>query len=133
MESCLTLADLLALGDGGSLNLLGALGDEHGVDVGENTTLGDGDTAQKLVELLIVSHSQLDMARDDARLLVVAGSVTSELKNLSSEVLEDGGKVHGGTGSDTGSVAALLQEASDTSNGELKTSLGTAGGRFLGS
>ena len=102
------------------------------MDVGENTTLGDGDTAQQFVQLLVVSHGELDVTGHNARLLVVAGSVTSELKDLSSEVLEHRGKVHGGTSTHSGSVAALLEEAADTSDGELKTSLAAAGGRLLG-
>ena len=115
-----------------SLGLL-LFGEEDRVNVGENTTLGDGDTAQQLVQLLVVSHSELNVAGHNARLLVVAGSVTSELKDLSSEVLKHRGKVHGGTSTHSGSVATLLEEAADTSDGELKTSLGAAGCRFLGS
>jgi hypothetical protein len=122
---------LLALGGrgllgGGGLGLLG-LGDQHGVDVGENTTLGDGHTAEQLVELLVVAHGQLDVAGNDAGLLVVAGGVAGELEHLSGEVLEDGGEVHGGTGTDAGGVFALLQVAADTADGELQTSLGGLG------
>ena len=98
------------------------------MDVGEDTTLGDGDTAQQLVQLLVVSHGELDVAGHNARLLVIASGVTSELKDLSSEVLEHRGKVHGGTSTHSGSVAALLEEAADTSDGELETSLAAAGG-----
>jgi hypothetical protein len=117
----------------GSLSLgLLLLGEKNGVDVGEDTTLGDGNTAQELVELLVVSHGELDVSGHNAGLLVVAGGVAGELKDLGSEVLKHGGKVHGGTSTHTGSVATLLQEAADTSNGELKSSFGRAGGRFLG-
>ena len=76
------------------------------MDVGEDTTGGDGDAAEQLVELLIVADGELDVTRDDALLLVVAGGVASELEDLSGEVLEDGGEVHGGTGADAGGVAA---------------------------
>ena len=54
------------------------------VDVGEDTTLGDGDVAKELVQLLIVTDSELKMTRDDTGLLVVASGVTGQLKNLSS-------------------------------------------------
>lgn len=56
------------------------------MDVGENTALGDGDVAQELVQLLIVADCKLEMTRDDTSLLVVAGGVTSQLQNLSSQI-----------------------------------------------
>lgn len=58
------------------------------------------------------------MTRDDARLLVVTGGVTGELENLGSEVLEDGGEVDGGTGTDTLGVVAALKETVDTTDGD---------------
>jgi hypothetical protein len=78
------------------------------VDVGEDTALGDGHAAKELVELLVVADGQLDVAGDDAGLLVVAGSVAGKLEDLSGEVLEDGSKVHGGTTTDAGGELALL-------------------------
>ena len=54
------------------------------VNVGQDTTLGDGDMAKELVQLLIVTDSELKMTRDDTGLLVVTSGVTSQLKNLSS-------------------------------------------------
>ena len=87
------------------------------MDVGQNTTAGDGHTAEELVELLVVADGELDVAGHNAGLLVVAGGVTSKLKDLSSEVLKDGGQVDGGTSTDTGGELALLQKAlSDTGN-----------------
>ena len=78
------------------------------------------------IELLVVADGQLDVAGDDARLLVVAGGVAGQLEDLGGEVLEDGGKVHGGTGTDAGGVLALLQEAGHASDGELESGLGRA-------
>lgn len=87
----------------------------------------DGDVSEQLVQLLIVSDGELEMSGDDTGLLVVAGSVTSQLENLSSEVLEDGGEVDGSTGTDTLSVVALAEQTVDTTNGEGETGLaGTA-------
>ena len=94
------------------------------MDVGENTTLGDSDTAKKLVELLVVADGELDVAGHDSGLLVVTGGVASKLKDLSSQVLKDRSQVDGGTGSHTGSVLALLQESANSGNGKLKSSLG---------
>jgi len=115
------------------LCLLGGLAEKDGVDVGENTTLGNGYGTEKLVELLVVADSKLNVTGDDAALLVIAGSVTGKLEDLGGEVLKDGSKVDGGTGTDTGGVLASLQVATDTSNGELKTGLGSLGGALLAS
>ena len=106
------------------LALLG--GEESNVDVGENTTAGDGGAAEKTVELLIVADGELDVAGHNPGLLVVLGGVAGELEDLSGEVLKDGGEVHGGTGTDALSVAALLHETGNSANGELESSLGCA-------
>lgn len=96
------------------------------VDVGKNTTLGDGDVAKKLVQLLIVADGELKVTGDDTGLLVVASSVAGKLKNLGSEVLEDGSEVDGSTGANTLGVVALAEETVDTTDGESETSLGRA-------
>ena len=70
------------------LLLLGFLGEEHSLDVGEYTTLGNGDTGEELVQLFVITDGQLEMSGDDSCFLVVTGSVASELLvdavNLSS-------------------------------------------------
>ena len=105
------------------------------MDVGENTSLGDGGAVKKLVQLLVVADGQLDVAGDDAGLLVVTSGVSGQLKNLSGQVLDDGGEVDGGASSDAASVASLLQEAVNASDGELQTGLlgtGLRGGFLSG-
>lgn len=67
------------------------------VDVGEHTTLGDGDVSEKLVQLLVVADGELEMTGDDAGLLVVTSGVAGQLEDLSCQVLEDGGEVDGST------------------------------------
>ena len=104
--------------------LAGLLGQKHSLDVGEDTTLGDGDSAEQLVELLVVADGELQVTGDDPALLVVAGGVAGELEDLSGQVLEHGGEVDGGTGADAFGVVALAQETVDTSNWELKPSTG---------
>lgn len=94
------------------------------VNVGEDTTLGDGDVSEKLVQLLVVPDGELEMAGNDTGLLVVAGSVTGQLEDLSSEVFKDGSEVDGGTGTDTLSVVALAEKTVDTTDGESETGLG---------
>lgn len=94
------------------------------VDVRQHTTLGDGDMSQELVQLLVVSDSELKMTGDDTCLLVVTSSVASQLKNFGGEVLEDSSEVDRGTGTDTLGVVALPQKTVDTTNRERETSLG---------
>lgn len=57
------------------------------MDVRKNTTLCNGDVSQKLVQFLIVADGELEMTGNDTSFLVVAGSVTSQLKNFCCEVL----------------------------------------------
>ena len=69
-----------------SLCLLGGaslLGEKDGLDVGEYTTLGDGDTAEEFVQLFVVTDSQLQVTWDDSCLLVVTGCVACQLEDLS--------------------------------------------------
>ena len=63
------------------------------MDVGEDAAGGDGDSAEELVELLVVADGELEVAGSDAGLLVVAGGVAGELEDLGAEVLEDLGVV----------------------------------------
>lgn len=67
------------------------------VNVGENTTLGDGDVSEELVQLLVVADSELQVTGDDTGLLVVTSGVTSQLEDFGSQVLKDGSEVDGGT------------------------------------
>ena len=94
------------------------------MDVGQNTTLGDGDTGQKFVQLLVVSDGQLKMSGDDSGLLVVSGGVTCQLKNLSGEVLKDGSQVDWSASTNTLSVVSFAEKTVDTSDWELKSSTG---------
>ena len=104
-------------------NLLVAsfLGEEDGLDVGEDTTLGDGDAAEELVQLFVVSDGELKMSRDDSGLLVVSGGVSGQLKNFSGKVFEDGGEVDWGAGSDSFGVVALSEHSVDSTDWELES------------
>lgn len=57
------------------------------MDIRQDTTLSNGDMAQQLVQLLVVADSELEMARDNTRLLVVTGSIASEFENFGSQIL----------------------------------------------
>jgi len=108
-----------------TLATLGSLlGEQILVNVGEDTTLGNGDVAEKLVQFLIVSDGELEMTRDDTGLLVITGGVTSQFEDFGSQILEDGGEVDGSTGTDTLSVVTLAEKTVDTTDGESETSFG---------
>ena len=59
------------------LLLFGFLGEEYCLDVGEYTTLGNGDTGEEFVQLFVIANGQLNMSWDDSCFLVVTGSVAS--------------------------------------------------------
>ena len=75
---------------------------------------------------------QLDVARDDAVLLVVARGVARELEHFGGEVLEHGGEVDRRAGADARGVAALLEVARDAADRELQAGLGAAAHGLLG-
>lgn len=54
------------------------------MNVWQDTTLGNGNMAEKLVQLFIVSDGELQVTWDDTGFLVVTSSVTSQLEDFSS-------------------------------------------------
>ena len=104
------------------LFLLGLLGQEDCLDVGQYTSLGNGYSGQELVQLLVVADGELKMSWDDSGLLVVTGSIASQLEDLSSEVLEDGSQVDRGTSTHSLGVVAFAEESVDSADWELKPS-----------
>ena len=72
------VGDLLAAGLAGALTLLA---DERLVNVGDDTTSGNGCLDQG-VQLLVTSDSQLQVAGGDTLHLQVLGCVTGQLENL---------------------------------------------------
>jgi len=103
---------------------VGLLGQKDGLDVGQDTSLSDGDTGEEFVQLFVVTDGQLKVTGDDAGLLVVTGGVTGQLEDFSGEVLHDGSQVDGRTGTDTISVGSFTEHTVDTTNGELKSGPG---------
>ena len=104
-------------------NLLvgGFLGEEDGLDVGQDTSLGDGDSAEKFVQFFVVSDGELEMAGDDTGLLVVTGGVSGQLEYLSGKVLQNGGEVHRRTDFDDVRVLSPAQISVHTDHGELES------------
>mgnify|MGYP000176871432 CR=1 FL=1 len=111
------------LGLGG---LLGLLGQKNSLDVGQHAALSDGHSAQEFVELLVVADGQLQVAGDDTALLVVAGGVSSQLQDLSGEVLQHSRQVDRGAGTNAMCVVAFTQQSVNTTDGELEPSAGRA-------
>ena len=101
------------------------------MDVGKDTTRSDGDSTKQLVQLLVVLHGKGDVTGHDTGLLVVTGGISSKLQDLGTEVLEDGSEVDGSTGTHAGGVLSLTEVTADTTDGELKSSLGRRGGALL--
>ena len=108
---------------GDLIRLLGALpGEKYCVDVGKNTTLGDGDSWQQLVELFVVADGELKVAGVDPLLLVVAGSVSGQLEDLSGQVLHNRGHVDGCSSPNSLRVVTLAKKTVNTTDWELEPS-----------
>lgn len=118
---------LLARLAGARCGLSGLLWQQDGLDVGQDASLGDGHAAEELVQLLVVPHGQLQMAGDDAGLLVVPGGVAGQLQDLGGQILQDGGQVDGGPGTDSLCVVPFTEETVDAADGELQARSGAAG------
>ena len=101
------------------------------MNVWKDTSGGNGNSSKKLVELLVVLDGEGKVTWDNTALLVIAGSVSSELENLSAEVLENSRQVDRGTSTHSSGILALTKVTADTTDWELKTSLGRGGGGLL--
>merc|ERR1719175_345009 len=115
----LSLCLLLSTSATSTLTLLGQ---EDSLDVGQDSTLGNSHPRHQLVELFIVPDGQLQMSGNDAGLLVVPGSVTSQLKDLSCQVFHDGCHVHRCTCTHPLGIVPLPEEPVDSPHWELQSS-----------
>ena len=89
------------------------------MDVWDDTTTGNGSLDQG-IQLLVSSDSELQVSWRDSLDFKVLGGVTSELQNLSGQILEDSGTVDCGGGSDSAAGAdSALQESMNSSDWEL--------------
>jgi hypothetical protein len=102
--------------------LFGLLGQKDSLDVWQDTSSSDGDTTQQFVQLLVISDSELQVSGNDPGLLVVTGSIASQLEDLSAQILEDSSQVDWSTSSNSLSIVASLQVSVHTSDWELKSS-----------
>ena len=70
------------------------------MDVGDDTTTSNGRFNER-VQLLITTNGELEMAGCNTLKLQVFRSVSRELKDLGSQILEDGSAVNGSSGTNT--------------------------------
>ena len=99
---------------------LGLLGQQHRLDVGQDAALSDGHTTQQLVKLLVVADGQLQVARDDAGLLIVPGRVARQLQDLGRQVLQHRRQVHRGPSTDPLGVVPLAEQPVHSAYRELE-------------
>ena len=118
-EQELDYCSLLALG---LMVALGLLRKQHGLDVGQDAALSDGDFAQQLVELLVVADGQLQVAWNDAGLLVVPGRVARQLQDLGCQVLQHRRQIHRRTRPDTLGIVPFAKQTVNSAHGKLKSS-----------
>ena len=98
------------------------LGQQNCLDVGQHTTLSNGHSLEQLVQLFVVSDGQLQVSGNDSPFVIVSGSVSCQLQDFSSQVLQHSCKVDWGTSSNSLSVVSFADASVDSSNGELQTS-----------
>ena len=94
------------------------------MDVRENSSLGDGDVSEELVQLFVVSDGELNVSGSDTGPFVVLGGVSCQFQEFCGEVLEDGGQVDRSTSTDTLSETSLTEVSSQAADRELEPGLG---------
>ncbi|XP_033026183.1 uncharacterized protein LOC117058879 [Lacerta agilis] len=96
------------------------------LDVGQDAALGDGGFGQQVVQLLVVADGQLQVPRDDARLLVVPRRVAGQLQDLGGQVLQHRRRVDRGFGSHARRVVPFAEQAVHSTHRELQAGPGRA-------
>lgn len=77
------------------------------MDVGEDTTAGNGHVTEQLVKLLVIADGKLEVTGRDGLLLVISSGITGQLEDFSSQVLKNCSQVDWGTGTDTLGIVTL--------------------------
>ncbi|KAH0460367.1 hypothetical protein IEQ34_011030 [Dendrobium chrysotoxum] len=57
-------------------------GKKHTVNIGHDSTIGDGGVSKKPRKLLVIPNGELDVSWNDPAFLVVSGCISGQLKNL---------------------------------------------------
>ena len=95
------------------------LGEKDGVDVRKNTSLGDGDSSEELVQLFVISDGELNVTRGDAASLVILGSISRELEKLGGQVLQNGCHVDRSSRANSLGETSLTEISCHAADGEL--------------
>jgi len=91
----------------------------------QDTSKSDCSTDQG-IEFFVTTDGELQVTGCDTFDFEIFGGVAGEFENFGCEVLEDGGDVDGGFGSNAHLIlGVVLEETLDTAAGELQTSLRT--------
>merc|ERR1719186_1459178 len=104
------------------LGCLAFLGKQDSLNVGQHSALGDGNTSKQLVKLFVVPAGQLEMTGNNPALLIVSGSIPSQLQYLGSEVFHHSSHVDWSSSTNPFGVVALPEQPVDPAHRELKTS-----------
>lgn len=97
------------------------------MNVWQHPTIQDGDPCQYGFELFVVLHSQQDVARRNAALLVFTAGVSSQLQDFSAEIFQDGCKVHSSADANPRCVAAFFQQPMNAADWESESCSGGTG------
>lgn len=89
------------------------------MNVGEDTTRRNCDTAQQFVKFFVISYSELDVTWDNSSLLIVSCRISSKLKNFGCQIFHDGCHVNRRPCSNSVGISAFSKETMDTTHGKL--------------
>ena len=107
-----------------------ALGEEMGMDVRHLTSAGDLGSSEHLVELLISTDGFLQVNGLDLFSLTLEADLTTELEDLTHEVLEDTSHEDTTALTERFSVTALSHQAHASSRGDYESSFNLSGDGF---
>ena len=94
------------------------LAKKESLNVGEDSTVGNGGLSDDLVELLVVADGKLDVAGQNSHLLGFHAGVAGKLNDLTTEVLEDSSGEDTSALADSIGVTSLLVHAVDAADWE---------------
>ena len=101
------------------------------MNVRDNTSSSNG-SLDKGIQFFVTTNGELKMSWRNTLHLQILTGVSGQFQNFGCEVLEDGRSVNSCGGTNTVSVVdGVLQETVHTTDGELKTGLGTSRLRCL--
>lgn len=90
----------------------------------EHTAGCHGHLGEELVEFVVIAHSQLDVARNNALALGVVCHIPGYFENFRYQIFKDGRQVHWRTTTNAFGVEPSTEVAMHAANGELKSRKG---------